>query len=129
MPLVQPVGGRVDGLPPVPETAPTAIGVISAAVAVLERQVEIRADEAPMPKRRPSGVRAKRPRPRSRAATRRSSPYFLNASASRKLPTNRKMTGSAYGARTALVGATPRITHSAEARSAVAGSGIASVTQ
>src|SRR5262245_60761080 len=106
-----------------------AIGVIRAAVAVFDRQVETIAEALPTPIIRPSGDRAKRPRPRRAPATRRSRPNFLNASARRKEPTNTKMTGSAYGARTAFAGATARTTHSAEASSAVAGSGIASVTQ
>ena len=92
-PLMKP--GVAPGAARRARTAPMAIGVIKAAVAVFERQVEIRAEDPPIPSRRPSGLAAKRPVPRSREATRRSRPYFLNASAKRKLPTNRKMTGSA----------------------------------
>src|SRR3989442_887780 len=112
-----------------PGRARTARGVRGGAGGVSDGQVEAAAEAPPPPSPRPGGAGEKCPRPSTRPATRRSSPYFLNASARRKLPTKTKMTGSAYGARTAFAGAIPRITHSAEASRAVAGRGIASVTQ
>ena len=68
-------------------------------------------------------------RRRSDAAMRQSSPLSFRASASTKLPRNTKITGSAYGARTARAGATPSTIASPEARSAVSASGRASVIQ
>src|SRR5574338_1470441 len=61
-------------------------------------------------------------------AIRRSSPCTNMASASMKLPMNRKMIGSANGANAVRTGATPRSTATIGPTSAVTGSGSASVT-
>ena len=84
---------------------------------------------APSAARMRAGVRGAQPARSTEKARRRSSPLLRVASARRKLPRKRKMTGSAYGARTVGAGATPRTTASTEARSAVTAGGSASLTQ
>lgn len=76
-----------------------------------------------------AGVREAQPARSTVSASRRSSPLLRVASARRKLPRKRKTTASAYGARTAGAGATPRTIARTEARSAVIAGGSASLTQ
>jgi hypothetical protein len=71
------------------------MGVSSAVVAVFDRALESVADTTPSPARRPRGDPAKTRSPRRNRATRRSRPYLRNASARRKEPRKRKITGLA----------------------------------
>ena len=100
-----------------------------ATVAVFEIHIESSRAVAPTARRMRAGEPAMNREPSTPSATRRSSPFTVIARASRKLPRKTKMMGSANGRKTARASATPASTHNAGPSSAVAGMGMASVTQ
>ncbi|MBM4410478.1 MAG: hypothetical protein FJ037_03985 [Chloroflexi bacterium] len=108
---------------------PRPTGSMMAVVAVLLTAREIVAVTTPMASRSRAGLRVAQPRPSTANAKRRSSPLDRIASASMKLPMNRKITGSPYELKTVRAEATPSVTASSDESIAVTGIGMASVIQ
>ena len=105
------------------------IGYIMAVVAVLLIHIEMPAVTPPNTRRMRTGLRPTSREDRALNAIRRSRPWTNIASASMKLPMNRKMMGSAKGANAVRAGATRSTTASTGPISAVTASGSASVIQ
>jgi hypothetical protein len=105
-----------------------AMGSIIAAVAVFETQAETKEVRKPNPAKSPNGLRPTQGRPRTARAMRRLRPCLTMASASRKPPRNRKMTGSAKGRRASRAGVIPMTTHKVGPSSEVAARGRASLS-
>ena len=100
-----------------------------AVVAVFDIHIDRNAPIPPNTSRIRAGRSPTQGRDSTNSAMRRSSPWIDIARAIRNDPRNRKMIGCANGANAALGPATPSGTVSVAPRSAVAGRGIASVTQ
>ena len=129
---MSPIGKRLWALSPAgpkPRSRPRPTGSMIAVVAVLLTQRDSAHVIVPSVASSRRGVRVAHSRRRSANAKRVSSPLLRIAAAMMKLPMNRKITGSAYGASTARAGATPNAMASTEASSAVTARGSAAVIQ
>jgi hypothetical protein len=122
-------GDSVDPAAASARTSPSAMGSIMAAVAVLLIHIEMPAVTRATATRSRTGDAATPGAARMARAMRRSRPCTRSASARRKEPRKRKITGSPKGAKASRAPATPRKTASAGPSSDVTGSGTGSPTQ